>query len=98
MAYFDLGVKKTDEPIHLLVDSTGLKVAGEGEWKTRTWGAEYRRKWIKLHIGLDARSGQIVSAVVTDSKGGDPGPPSLRTASQRPPKYARRSIAPSVAL
>ena len=68
----DLGVKKTDEPIHLLVDSTGLKVAGEGEWKTRKWGAEYRRKWIKLHIGLDARSGQIVSVVVTDSKGGDP--------------------------
>ena len=47
-------------------------MAGEGEWKTRKWGAEYRRKWIKLHIGLDARSGQIVSAVVTDSKGGDP--------------------------
>lgn len=68
----DLGVQKTDEPIHLLVDSTGIKVAGEGEWKTRKWGAEYRRKWIKLHLGLDARSGQIVSALVTDSSGGDP--------------------------
>ena len=68
----DLKVKRTDEPIHLLVDSPGIKVAGEGEWKTRKWGAEYRRKWIKLHIGLDARSGQIVSVVVTDSKGGDP--------------------------
>ena len=67
----DLGVRKTDEPIHLLVDSTGIKVAGEGEWKTRQWKAEYRRTWIKLHIGLDARSGQIVAAVVTDSKGGD---------------------------
>lgn len=50
----------------------GIKVAGEGEWKTRKWGAQYRRTWIKLHIGLDARSGQIVSALVTDSKGGDP--------------------------
>jgi IS5 family transposase len=67
----DLGVRKTDEPIHLLVDSTGIKVAGEGEWKTRQWKAEYRRTWIKLHIGLDARSGQIVAAVVTDSSGGD---------------------------
>jgi hypothetical protein len=67
----DLGVRKTDEPIHLLVDSTGLKVAGEGEWKTRQWKAEYRRTWIKLHLGLDARSGQIVAATVTDSSGGD---------------------------
>ena len=68
----DLSVRETDEPIHLLVDSTGIKVAGEGEWKTRKWGAEYRRKWIKLHLGLDTRSGQIVSALVTYSNGGDP--------------------------
>jgi IS5 family transposase len=67
----DLGVRKTDEPIHLLIDSTGVKVAGEGEWKTRKWKAEYRRTWIKLHLGLDARSGQIVAAIVTDSSGGD---------------------------
>lgn len=68
----DLGVKNTGEPIHLLVDSTGIKVAGEGEWKTRKWKASYRRAWIKLHLGLDARSGQIVAGVVTDASGGDP--------------------------
>ncbi len=68
----DLGVRKTDGPIHLLVDSTGVKVAGEGEWKTRQWKAEYHRTWIKLHLGLDRNSGQIVAAVVTDAKGGDP--------------------------
>ena len=68
----DLGVRKTGEPIHLLVDSTGIKVAGEGEWKTRKWKAEYRRTWIKLHLGLDRNSGQIVAGVVTDAKGGDP--------------------------
>jgi hypothetical protein len=68
----DLGVKKTGEPIHLLVDSTGIKVAGEGEWKTRKWKAEYRRTWIKLHVGLDRNSGQIVASVVTDAQGGDP--------------------------
>jgi Transposase DDE domain len=68
----DLGVRNTSEPIHLLVDSTGIKVAGEGEWKTRKWGAEYRRTWIKLHLGLDRNSGQIVSAVITNAKGGDP--------------------------
>ena len=68
----DLGVRKTGEPIHLLVDSTGVKVAGEGEWKTRKWKAEYRRTWIKLHLGLDRNSGQIMAAVVTDASGGDP--------------------------
>jgi IS5 family transposase len=68
----DLGVRKTEEPIHLLVDSTGIKVAGEGEWKTRKWKAEYRRTWIKLHLGLDRNSGQIMAAVVTDANGGDP--------------------------
>jgi IS5 family transposase len=68
----DLGVRKVDEPIHLLVDSTGVKVAGEGEWKTRKWKAEYRRTWIKLHLGLDRNSGQIMAAVVTDANGGDP--------------------------
>jgi IS5 family transposase len=68
----DLGVKKTGEPIHLLVDSTGIKVAGEGEWKTRKWKAEYRRTWIKLHVGLDRNSGQIVAGIITDAKGGDP--------------------------
>jgi IS5 family transposase len=68
----DLGVRKTEGPIHLLVDSTGVKVAGEGEWKTRQWKAEYHRTWIKLHLGLDRNSGQIMAAVVTDAKGGDP--------------------------
>jgi hypothetical protein len=68
----DLGVRKTEGPIHLLVDTTGVKVAGEGEWKTRKWGAEYRRTWIKLHLGLDRNSGQILAALVTDAKGGDP--------------------------
>jgi hypothetical protein len=39
--------------LHLLVDSTGLKMMGEGEWKRKKHGAEYRRQWRKLHIGID---------------------------------------------
>jgi Transposase DDE domain len=50
-----------------LVDSTGLKVFGEGEWKTRKWGADKRRTWLKMHIGVDKRSGQIVGVRLTDS-------------------------------
>ncbi len=41
--------------LHLLVDSTGIKFLGEGEWKCKKHGAEYRRQWRKLHIGIDAR-------------------------------------------
>ena len=37
--------------LHLLVDSTGIKMLGEGEWKTRKYGAEYRRQWRKVHLG-----------------------------------------------
>jgi len=41
------------EAIHLVVDSTGLKVYGEGEWKVRKHGADKRRTWRKLHLAAD---------------------------------------------
>jgi hypothetical protein len=53
------------EPIHLLVDSTGLKLCGAGEWLLEKHGASRRRSWRKLHIGVDAGSGQIVAAALT---------------------------------
>lgn len=62
----DLGVVPSQEPIHLLVDSTGLKVFGEGEWKTRQHGIGKRRAWRKLHLGVDAKTRQIVSVELTD--------------------------------
>lgn len=52
-------------PLHLLVDSSGFKVFGEGEWKVRQHGYSKRRTWRKLHIGGDEASGEIVAAVVT---------------------------------
>ena len=51
--------------VHLVVDSTGLKVYGEGEWKTRQHGISKRRTWRKLHLGIDEATGEILSAVVT---------------------------------
>ncbi len=39
--------------VHLVVDSTGVKVYGEGEWKTRQHGVSKRRTWRKLHLGVD---------------------------------------------
>ena len=45
--------------ILLIVDSTGLKFLGEGEWKRKKHQPEYRRQWRKLHIGIDAKTLQI---------------------------------------
>ena len=41
------------EPLHVVVDSTGLKVYGEGEWKVRQHGWSRRRTWRKLHLGVE---------------------------------------------
>jgi hypothetical protein len=53
------------EPVHLLVDSTGLKLSGAGEWLVEEHGTSRRRSWRKLHIGVDADTGQIVAAALT---------------------------------
>jgi hypothetical protein len=49
----------------LLVDSTGLKLGGAGEWLVEKHGTSRRRSWRKLHIGVDAASGEIVAVAVT---------------------------------
>src|SRR3954463_6134671 len=53
------------EPLHLLVDSTGLQLCGPGEWLLEKHGTRARRSWRKLHIGMDADTGQIVAAGLT---------------------------------
>ena len=50
------------EPVHLLADSTGLKLCGPGEWLVEKHGTKARRSWRKLHLGRDADTGQIVAA------------------------------------
>ena len=57
--------RRDGEPLHLLVDSTGLKLCGAGEWLFEKHGTKTRRSWRKLHIGLDAGTGQIVAAALT---------------------------------
>jgi transposase len=53
---------------HVVVDSTGVKVYGEGEWKTRQHGISKRRTWRKLHLGIDEATGEILVGVVTTNK------------------------------
>ena len=54
-------------PVHLLVDSTGLKLCGSGEWLLEKHGTKTRRPWRKLHVAVDADTGQIAATALTTS-------------------------------
>ncbi len=60
-------------PLHILVDSTGLKVYGEGEWKVRKHGYSKRRTWRKLHFSLNENTQEIEIAVLTEVGDDDAG-------------------------
>jgi hypothetical protein len=59
-------------PHTIIIDSSGIKVLGEGEWKVKVHGKGRPRKWIKLHLAIDAKTQEIVAALTTDSAMGDP--------------------------
>jgi Transposase DDE domain len=60
-----------EEGFHVVVDSTGLKVFGEGEWKVRQHGYSKRRTWRKVHLCVDANLHEVVAALVTTNGVGD---------------------------
>lgn len=62
---------RTGHPMHLVVDSTGLKVYGEGEWKVRQHGWSKRRTWRKLHLAVDERTQEVVVSDLTENRVGD---------------------------
>lgn len=66
-----IGAMPTTTGLHLLVDSTGIKMLGEGEWKTKKHGANHRRQWRKVHLGIDASTLEIRAMEVTDNGIGD---------------------------
>lgn len=57
--------KINEEPVHILLDSTGLKVFGECEWQVRKHGNEGRRTWRKLHLAVDEKSQMIIASELT---------------------------------
>lgn len=61
----ELPLVPKDKAVHVVVDSTGVKVYGSGEWKVRKHGRGKRRTWRKLHLGVDEATGEILAAVVT---------------------------------
>jgi hypothetical protein len=66
-----LSVKNRQGPIDVVVDSTGLKVFGEGEWKMRTHGKSKRRTWRKLHLAINPETHEIEAQVLTENSGHD---------------------------
>jgi hypothetical protein len=60
--------KKTCQSLNIVMDSTGLKICGEGEWKARMHGISKRRTWRKLHIGANPEDGEIQAVLLTENK------------------------------
>lgn len=67
----ELSHQRTKSPFQLLVDSTGIKFLGEGEWKRKKHGAQDRREWRKVHLGIDAQTLEIRAIEVTSNAIGD---------------------------
>lgn len=62
-----LPVKASKQARHLVIDSTGLKVYGEGEWKVRTHGVSKRRTRRKLHLCIDAATGEVMAVAASEN-------------------------------
>lgn len=63
--------KKANQSLNIVMDSTGLKIYGEGEWKVRQHGVSKRRTWRKLHIGANPEDGEIQAALLTENSVSD---------------------------
>ena len=63
--------RRTNGPLNLLVDSTGVKMLGEGEWQVRRHGPGRRRQGRKVHLAMDTATGDIRAVEVTPSGEGD---------------------------
>ena len=57
--------RQRTKPVHVVVDSTGLKLYGEGEWKVRQHGAGKRRTWRKVHVAVEAADKDVLAVEVT---------------------------------
>ncbi|WP_376967672.1 IS5 family transposase (plasmid) [Azospirillum sp. A26] len=62
---------RTDGPVTVVIDSTGLKVFGRGEWHLEKHGGTARRCWRKLHLAVDPATGEILASALTGNEEGD---------------------------
>ncbi|MBA3910316.1 MAG: IS5/IS1182 family transposase, partial [Rhodobacter sp.] len=63
--------RRADGPLNLLVDSTGIKFLGDGEWQARKHGVQGRRQWRKVHLAMDTATSDIRAVEFTPSSDGD---------------------------
>ena len=63
--------RRADGPLNLLVDSTGIKFLGDGEWQARKHGVQGRRQWRKVHLAMDTATSYIRAVEFTPSRDGD---------------------------
>lgn len=63
--------KRTNQSLNIVMDSTGLKIYGEGEWKVRQHGVSKRRTWRKLHLGVNPEDGEIQAVLLTENSVSD---------------------------
>jgi hypothetical protein len=63
--------KRTSQSLNIVMDSTGLKIYGEGEWKVRMHGVSKRRTWRKLHVGTNPEDGEIQAVLLTENNVSD---------------------------
>jgi hypothetical protein len=63
--------KKASQSLNIVMDSTGLKIYGEGEWKVRMHGVSKRRTWRKLHVGANPGDGEIQAVILTENSVSD---------------------------
>jgi Transposase DDE domain len=63
--------KKPSQSLNIVMDSTGLKIYGEGEWKVRMHGVSKRRTWRKLHVGTNPEDGEIQAVLLTENSVSD---------------------------
>ena len=66
-----ISYRRADGPLNLLVDSTGIKFLGDGEWQARKHGPQGRRQWRKVHLAMDAATSDIRAVEFTPSRDGD---------------------------
>lgn len=63
---------RSREPVHVVLDSTGLKIDGAGEWQREKHGERRRRTWRKLHLAINPDNSEILASELTSHEVGDP--------------------------